>query len=292
MLISAIAGPMVPGPFVHTEWTSNVDIMKNRDCQLNIDQTIKTLNAEGVCVFDGFLDHKTLKCLNDEFKHLFSRRIPGVSLGVHPPGKMATVDTKRCKRSALPTILEIFLSTLFRSVAQRYLPHDSVFHDKIVATHEVKIGPTSDIHFDTLRTLKFLFYLIDVDESDGAFRYGRGTHAENTAYRERFLRSGGRRLDLQNIAADSESVELTPICAPAGSLIIFDTDGFHSGGYIKDGTRERKILRARSIFAGQGRLRPRRLSPMWFRRRFNIFLPKPPFEIPGRARTGGSSRRK
>jgi hypothetical protein len=258
---------------------------------LDIDQTVKSLRAEGICVFEGFLDRKTLEHLNDEFDQLFSRTISGVSFGVHPPGKMATVDTEKCEDGLLPTIFKIFLSSSFRLVAERYLPTGSVFNDKIVATHDVKTGPISDIHFDSLRALKFLIYLLDSDQSNGAFGYARRTHTENTAYRETFLRSGGRLLDLQNIPAESESVELTPICAPAGSLIIFDTDGFHSAGTLADAANERKILRARSAFSGQPRLRPRRFSPMWFRRRFSLFSAEPPFAIPGRASTGGSSRK-
>lgn len=258
--------------------------------QLNIDTAVRTLGNEGIFVQERFFDHETLEQINREFELLFSQSFPGVTLGDHPPGRMATIETSAADASCLQTILRIFLSDSFRLIAEKYMPENSVFNDRILATHEFKSGPTTDTHFDSVRTLKFFIYLLDTDESNGAFKYARGTHKSNSAYRQQFLQNGGHLLELQNIPSATESMELVPICAPAGSLLIFDTDGFHSGGVIVDEPRERKVLRARSVFSGQPRLHPRRFTPMWFRRRFKLFAPNPPFDIPGRAKTGGSSR--
>jgi hypothetical protein len=258
--------------------------------QLDVDNVVETLEAAGIFVQERFLDGDTLDRTNKEFAELFSQRITGVTLGDHPPGRMATIEPEAADANCPQTILETFLSSSFKSVAEKYMPENSVFNDRILATHEFKSGPTTDTHFDSVRTLKFFIYLLDTDESNGAFRYARGTHKRNTAYRQEFLQNGGHLLDLQNIPSTAESMELESICAPAGSLLIFDTDGFHSGGVIGGQSRERKVLRARSVFSGQPRLHPRRFTPMWFRRRFNFFPPTPPFDMAGRARTGGSSR--
>jgi ectoine hydroxylase-related dioxygenase (phytanoyl-CoA dioxygenase family) len=257
---------------------------------LDVDRAVDTLETAGIFVQEEFLDSNTLSRVREEYEQLFSQSITGVTLGDHPPGRMATIETGATDEKGPNTILEIFLSNAFRTVAERYMPKNSVFNDRILATHEFRSGPTTDTHFDSVRTLKFFIYLLDTDEGNGAFRYAHGTHTSNSSYRHRFLQNGGHLLDLQNIPSAAEPINLVPICAPAGSLLIFDTDGFHAGGVIGDDSRERKVLRARSVFSGQPRLHPRRFSPMWFRRRFNVLPPNPPFDIPGRARTGGSAR--
>jgi hypothetical protein len=264
-------------------------LIEGRVCPNEVKQA---LLSDGIFIAPGLITGPAMDQLRSEFERIFSERNPAVAPGIHPSGAMTRIDTRRSQASEFPTILSIFLSETFRQIACSYLPEGSTFNDCIVATHDYNSGQITDTHFDSLRTLKFFIYLSGTDIDNGAFQYARGTHTENSAYRDRFLENGGQLLDIQNIPADDEAVDLEAICGPAGTLMIFDTDGFHSAGQILGAGKERRVLRSRSVFANQGKLHPKRLSPMWLRRRLGVFPPRIPEIIPGRYRSAGSSRRK
>jgi len=140
--------------------------------------------------------------------------------------------------------------------------------------------------------LKFMLYLLDANEANGAFRYAIGSHHKNTKLRRRYVLCGGKLIRLPNICSPKESIPLRSISGPAGTLIIFDTDGFHSGGNILLG-KERRVLRSRYLFSGQPPIRPNMFSFQWVREsslnplKFVLPLLAPP----GRSSTGGTARK-
>ena len=255
---------------------------------------VDRIRSDGYCFLEALLDRETVNSLNAEFKNAFQKLPCGVSIGIHPPGQMASIDTHVCNHSALPTIFSVFFSPPLKAIAESFSPAGSRFNEKIALTHETTVTPISDLHFDSQRALKFLVYLVDTDDSNGAFGYVKGSHVQNTAYREKFLSQGGHLLDLQNVAAEQhlERHAVDRLDGPAGSMIIFDTDGWHVAGCLADNNKERKIIRGRSPFPGQPDVRPKRFSPMWFRRTFHIFPPQRPFEIPNRHSSAGTSRKR
>lgn len=261
-------------------------VMRNLDPDL----AVRTLKRDGIFIVERCLTDEALGRLSQEFDSLFDRKIDGVSPEDHPPGRSVRIRSSQAGRDAIPGILNVFLSDGFREVARGYLPGGSDFNLEIVATHETKPIPITNIHLDNLRSLKFMIYLMDTDEANGAFRYAKGTQSVNERFRRHYLICGGRLDDLPNIAAEDEGVKPEPICAPAGSLLVFDTEGFHSGGCLTPG-RERKVMRARSLFSGQTIGEPDRFSLERLRRsRFNPLKILATSGPPGRKATRGRAR--
>jgi hypothetical protein len=94
--------------------------------------------------------------------------------------------------------------------------------------------------------------------------------------------------DTLNVATEEESVALESVAGPAGTLVVFDSDGFHSGGVLQPGA-ERRVVRAQSYPVPRLHLHPRRLSAQWFRETvWNPLLRRAP--VPSRPATSGNSR--
>lgn len=117
-------------------------------------------------------------------------------------------------------------------------------------------------HIDCLRpTLKAFLYLSDVGAEQGPLRYIPGTHVLDDERHHLFYRicNGGlghayfsedenRRLDARG----------TSVCAPAGTVVAFDTQGLHSGSFCMSGMRVALVIGYRPVTA-------LRLNPRLFR---------------------------
>lgn len=197
----------------------------------------------------------------------------------------------KCLRPALRRDI-VFLSDValergFRDFARRYYAQD-VHLDHIISIESPRSDEAitawhTDANFkaDDLRppdrfTLKFFIYLNDVDASNGAFSYARGTHRLVTALREGFFRRRlshfwtGRFPDIKTGLKSADAVKWVRetagqdaldafenaasrtgdgekgsdkdyLCGPAGTLVIFDDRGIHRGGIPRE--KERSILR-------------------------------------------------
>ena len=259
---------------------------------LEIASALDTLRRDGVLFAERYLDAAAVGDIRREIEALFAAPKAGVRIGDHPPGRMLTIRSRLASVTELPHVLGAFWRADLAGLARAYLPRGAEIHAKVVATHEIRPGPITDTHFDAFRSLKFLLYLVDTDEANGAFRYAPGSQAENHALRQAFLGQGGYLMALPNIAAPSEAIPLRSHAGPAGSLIVFDTEGFHAGGRLSAGT-ERMTLRASSDFPGQPpSIGPRRFTLDWLRCRLNLLPPRPPVVIPGRGSTAGTARRR
>jgi hypothetical protein len=261
--------------------------------RIDVNETVDAVRTDGFRLIKGLFSQDVVAALNDEFDKAFCELPPGVSIGTHPPGRMATINARNSNHGSLPITHSIFLSPTIREISEILVSPNTKVNDKILMTNETKSMPITDVHFDAERALKIMIFLLDTDESNGVISFCRGSHIENSAYRSEFIKQGGQLLDLQNVASatDMESIRLQPVSGPAGSMVIFDTDCWHAGGCLEDDTKERRIIRSRSLFGGQPPLQPPRFTPLWFRRRFNVFVPPPPFSIPGRQSTRGTARR-
>ena len=259
--------------------------------RLNVESTIHTLKADGCCFVDRLLGRTTVEELEREFDRVMNTNSKAVSTIEYPPGRMRSIDVLGCDRAMFPKVFSIFLSETFQRIADEYLPAGWVSTNEIVFAHEYKPMSISEVHFDSRRSLKFMIYLRDTDVENGAFEYMKGSHLDNAAYREEYLGRGGQILDLQNLfsSAEPNNVELRPNAGGAGSLIVFDTDGWHSAGSLSDTKKERKVIRTRYLFGGQPRIRTGRFSRYWLGRKLGVFRKPPPFDIPGRERVGVAS---
>ena len=261
-------------------------------CALDEDRIVESLKRDGLARIEAFVAGSGLASLRGEFDLLLHTDLAGVKLmKSHPSGPAARVGPKGLAAGRLPGMRALFESPALKRIARSYMPAGSATWGDIVATHDVIEVKISDIHFDLTRALKFFLYLGDTDESNGFLSYALGTHRQNARDREHFLAAGGRFRELANIAAVDEHIDLTPLPGAAGTLLIFDTEGWHAAGTVKQGL-ERSVLRAARIFDQQPTSRPAILSRQWLRESplnpMRVLRGQPSF--PGRQSTGGKGR--
>lgn len=148
--------------------------------------------------------------------------------------------------------------------------------DPITPWHTDANSPAEGFHPPDYYTLKFFIYLNDIDASNGAFSYVRETHRLVTIIREgiaagkitycrtNFVPELKNTLQIPEVVSylllqmtqskfdeikasidaldtGTANSETYAVCAPAGSLLIFDDRGLHQGGVPR--ALERSILR-------------------------------------------------
>jgi hypothetical protein len=233
-------------------------------------EIVSGLEQDGVVCLRSFFDRRSVENLRAEAI---------VLLGA----KLSQRSTPRKLKQRCPALYATFNADLFREIAQSYDPKCRFFFD-LVAERVTSAG-TKITDINTVRSLKFMVYLADVDRSNAAFRYCLGSHHENRKLRHRFLLMGGKLAELPNVPAPGEDIVLTHMEGPDGTLIVFDTDGFHSAGVLHEG-KERLLVRARTLLSGwfdNAALRfAARLNPLQFFA--PLFLPRERLATRGRAR--------
>ena len=113
-------------------------------------------------------------------------------------------------------------------------------------THDFlnKFEINQHLHFDRWRSLKAMVYLTDVGEGDGPFSVVPGSHKKGAELRRSYrslpygIRPNRVKLDFPEDYEKPVSIH-----GSAGTLILFDSDIFRSGGDILEG-RERKLIRS------------------------------------------------
>jgi hypothetical protein len=213
----------------------------------------KCVRRYGAAVMPGFASGDTLEILRREFREVLDDRDERYIYRInYEAGAAVSMMRARIPDGAYPAINGFFGGERLSAVARRYIGYPCLLNYEIYATHEYRpdsyIAPT---HFDKLWTLKFMLYMNDVDRDNGAF----GVIPESAPYARAKFRSvfereclkflymsddRYQRIGNDQVPADLESV--VDITAPAGTLIVFDTDTYHHAGAVTDG-KERMILR-------------------------------------------------
>lgn len=207
-----------------------------------------------------------------------------------------STKVKRCELPGVrfPVLSEMFSSPFMEEICKGYLGDSSIFNQFILAKHnfyDKREARINDPHFDAIRSLKFFLYLDDTDTSNGAFEYAPRTHHLNQEQVAEFRFKGGKVKDTPNVALPHEAKQLMPIEVKAGTLLIFDTDGFHGGGYVHEGS-ERRVIRSHCYDSPKLQIDPDLFSQQWLRESFlnyRRYLSKP--YIPNRPATGGKGRK-
>jgi len=137
------------------------------------------------------------------------------------------------------------------------LPHDphkvqiyETYHGEDTTAHDLQ----KDIHRDTFfPSMKFWFFLDEVTHDDGPFHFARGSHllSENRLQQEHDLAmaaltrpKGMRGGSFRTTAADLTARGLNQpeaITAPAGTLVIANTFGWHARGMAAAGKYRRAL---------------------------------------------------
>jgi hypothetical protein len=117
----------------------------------------------------------------------------------------------------------------------------------VMLTHEFRhdiMERNKWLHFDRWKSLKAMVYLVDVDENNGPLSIVPQTHQKSSLLRRNFkdlpysIRPNRIELDYPQYYQ-----EPTKITGKAGTLILFNSDIFHGGGSINEGT-ERMLIRS------------------------------------------------
>ncbi|MEU2611434.1 phytanoyl-CoA dioxygenase family protein [Micromonospora sp. NPDC007271] len=239
----------------------------------DVDATVSNLERHGVAVLPGWLSPDRVAAVAAEFDSAFatvdaepeeltdtgkdlSRAYGRTSTGEHLKYGLAELAESQ------PATYETFRHPFMRAVADGYLGVPNTVNRHVVLTNDYRPGDeVIGYHFDEIRSLKFLVYLDDVDETNGAFEIIPGTQHQGAQVRtSEWLRTG----DYNSIRIrvfDSFTDDLfytlfghfkpflalrgVPVHAPAGTMIAFTTDTIHRAGQLQPG-RSRRVARAHS----------------------------------------------
>ncbi|WP_287446377.1 hypothetical protein, partial [Thalassospira sp.] len=153
------------------------------------------------------------------------------------------------------TVDKVFADDKIVQLTEKIVGRPCMLNTEIYATHDIGTGKeVAPSHFDKTWNLKFMVYLEDILETGrGAF----GVHPGSAPLARQQFRAWFSQLEhngtitvgvpefytMNNEVLPEGLPPFVEILAPAGSLIIFNTDVFHRGSFLKEGC-ERKIMRA------------------------------------------------
>lgn len=233
------------------------------------------LKNEGAVIVPNFLPEDVYKKLMTAYSkgRQEAHFKPLTPSDPHHPNQRAKVAKARLNPQDYPELYEIvekhFLESTFLkrlgSVATRYpIRHFKtpvVFIHKMVDPTGNDEGPVTDFHHDSpYPSIKMFYYLNNIDRSNGAFTYARGTHRLSWArlryeYRKSIVWAKNQARDpnaevdetgagfLTPSEKEREQMNIvgTPMAAPTNSMVIFNTMGFHKRGSFSS-TTPREIL--------------------------------------------------
>jgi len=209
-----------------------------------IDTMAKTLLSDGVFKIENYLDGNTLQNLHDEVFDKCQNEAGHYEFGRNYRGEDISTFSKDS------TIFQVYDAGWMRNLHQLYTGRTDNYGMNVFATHDYKfegeLARNGWLHFDRHWRLKFFIYLTDIDKSSGAFNCSVGSRVLGQQLRANAW--GARDYDGVKNRIELDYPELLekcpcePVEAPAGTLIVFDTDTFHKGGKCDEG-KERLIVR-------------------------------------------------
>ena len=233
-------------------------------------EILRKVTEKGGYLISSFLNPSRLNLLLEEFDGVFCK-IPDKAHAVVGEGSNPVVDKLTYSSGKhlrvtpnqylhFPELLEVIKSPYLMSLAANYLGDLMNYTMQVFMSHEynvilkedlVNVRSNSHLHWDPYHSLKFMLYLTDVDERNGATCYVPGTRSLGQEYRESRMDitstlglEGGvpnRLKDYEKYPKYSEE-DAIPVVAKAGDLLVFDTDALHCGGNIQEAGLERKII--------------------------------------------------
>lgn len=197
------------------------------------DKIAREVKSKGLFVIPSYLTGTRLQEIIDEF-HLILDKEKNAKYSFGRAVRLINVPHK------YQTTIKLFRSKFMANVAKSFYKGPHRLNTSVFLTHEHgkqgDYSPNGVFHADLTHSLKFLFYLTDIDESCGPFTCIPGS-----------TKVGAKlRLSKNNRLKDNPSLlhlvkKAKPITGPAGTLIIFTTDLIHKGGRLSGGTR--KVIR-------------------------------------------------
>ncbi len=203
------------------------------------------LRRWGIAVFPGLVAEPVLAALNAEFDRMMAMR---AELGV-PVDEVGNMVNLRLTRERLPGLFpataRLFAEPFMAAIADAYFGagtyrlNGEIFVSDLAETTGPQTAPPFALHFDKRQVLKFFVYLTDTGEANGAMRALPGSNLRNRAVRERAMTEQALN-DIANVLPEPETPSI-PICGPAGTLFVFDTDVCHGASRVQAGHTRRTM---------------------------------------------------
>ncbi len=217
-----------------------------RNSFTSVEDIVETVQRWGIIVFPGYIQGNQLIKLNTEFDSLVTNR-SRLGFAVDEYENIANVRVRRndLNSADYPETASFFEGPLMSEVSDAYYGADNyrlngeIFVSEITETKGPQTKPPFALHFDKRNVLKFFIYLTDTDERNGAMRALPGSNVHNRAVREDAMRRTALN-DIDNVLPEP-LVPSIPICGPAGTLFIFDTDMCHGASSVQAGLTRRTM---------------------------------------------------
>lgn len=200
----------------------------------------------GIAIFPGLVDGETLAALNMEFDRMIAaRRMLGVPVDEYENIVNLRLTRANAWEQMFPATAAFFAQPFMTAVADAYFGpgtyrlNGEVFVSDLAETKGPQTAPPFALHFDKRQVLKFFIYLTDTDETNGAMRVLPGSNLRNRGVRESAM-TGQAINDIANVFPEPETPSV-PVCGPAGTLFVFDTDVCHGASVVLPGRRRRTM---------------------------------------------------
>jgi hypothetical protein len=229
---------------------------------------VEAIKLEGAAIVYAFAPWRQLMALRAEWAWV----LPARANYRYGYGLCARYSFSDLPRSLTATADLFSDDSLPRQIFDALLGHQQGYMEVVAFTHEFRDDSHEiygRLHFDRKRQLKFILYLDDTSDDDGAFRYIPGSTAIGRSLRQSRWSAA---LDLQK--ADGDDVDKKSgqvaesgiayaefdcsvssqdlanqgdlrneiiLAGSAGSLVVFDTDVLHRGGLVRAGHSRRSI---------------------------------------------------
>ena len=222
-------------------------MLKTLTDDTSIPDMINALSSDGVFKIDNYLSGEILqklhddvldRCTNEAGYYEFGRNYRGEGIFTYPING---------------PIFQVYTNPWMQELHAQYTGSTNQYGMNVFATHDYKyegeLARNGRMHFDRHWRLKFFIYLTDIDKSSGAFSCSVGSRGKGSELRQigwHDLHNGKYDSVRNRIELDYpellDQYSCEPVEAPAGTLIVFDTDTFHMGGKCDEG-KERLIVR-------------------------------------------------
>ncbi|MEY4964940.1 MAG: hypothetical protein RL274_523 [Pseudomonadota bacterium] len=221
--------------------------------QAGLAEILQTLELYGVAVVSNYVAAADLPPARDEFFRLMATQEAADLFLKKNKSRIARLWNR------LPGEYKTLDATLYsertRQIADSfYGPHKYLLNEHVYLTHDVdKMDFNAGWHPDQSRSLKFMLYLNDVSEENGAMKYIPGSNYHGI-YRIHYYRFRGDD-DFPTYLPENEvpagGISLN---GKAGTMVIFDAAGFHMAGSLKPDA-ERLIIRGHCLIESTFRTR-------------------------------------